>query len=83
VSHLPAGGGDDDGADIGWARAIASGAAVLLVGFFGTVYAADAVVTRLTSVSRGTRQYLAGAVFLAVVIVMAWALRRLQARRLI
>lgn len=73
----------DDGGDIGWARAIGSGLAILVVGFFATVYAADALVTNLSGVSRSTRQYVASAVFLVLVLVLAWVLRRLQARRLI
>jgi membrane protein implicated in regulation of membrane protease activity len=73
----------DDGPDIGWARAIGSGLAILVVGFFATVYAADALVTNLSGVSRSTRQYVASAVFLVLVLVLAWVLRRLQARRLI
>lgn len=75
--------GHDDESDIGWGRAVASALAVLIVGFFGTVYGANAVVTKLTGVSRSTRQYLASALFLLVVVAMAWVLRRLQARRLI
>ena len=72
-----------EGPDIGWGRAIASGLAILLVGFVASVYAANAVVTKLTGVSRSTRQYLASALFLVVVVALAWVLRRLQARRLI
>ena len=68
---------------LGWGRALASGMAILLVGFFAAVYGADSVVTKLTVVSRSTRQYLAGALFLVVSFALAWALRRLQARRLI
>jgi hypothetical protein len=74
---------DSEGLDIGWGRAIASGLAILLVGFVACVYAANAVVTKLTGVSRSTRQYLASALFLVVVVALAWVLRRLQARRLI
>lgn len=74
---------DDDRPDIGWLRAIGSGLAILVVGFFATVYAADALVTNLSGVGRSTRQYVASAVFLAALLVLAWLLRRLQARRLI
>lgn len=71
------------GADLGWGRAIASGLGILLVGFVAAVYAANEVVTRLTSMARSTRQYLAATLFVVVVVAMAWVLRRLQARRLI
>jgi hypothetical protein len=77
------GAGLDDGPVIGWGRALASGMAILLVGFFAAIYGADAVVTKLTGVGRTTRQYLAGALFLVVVFALAWMLRRLQSRRLI
>lgn len=73
----------DDGPVIGWGRALASGMAILLVGFFAAIYGADSVVTKLTGVGRTTRQYLAGALFLVVVFALAWVLRRLQSRRLI
>lgn len=74
---------DGDGPDIGWGRAIASGLAILLVGFVASVYAANSVVTKLTGASRSTRQYLASVLFVVVVVAMALVLRRLQARRLI
>lgn len=73
---------DDDRPDIGWARAIGTGAAVLLAGYLA-VDAANVVVTKLTSVSRTGRQYLASAVFVLLVLAIAWVLRRLQSRRLI
>lgn len=73
----------DDTPEIGWERAIGSGLAILLVGFVAAVYGANSVATKLTGVSRSTRQYLASALFLVVVVAVAWVLRRLQARRLI
>jgi len=75
--------GHDDGPDIGWGRAIGSGLAILLVGFAAAVYGANSVVTKVSGVSRSTRQYLASALFLVVVVAIAWVLRRLQVRRLI
>jgi membrane protein implicated in regulation of membrane protease activity len=74
---------DGDGPDIGWGRAIGSGLAILVVGFVAAVYGVNSVATKLTGVSRSTRQYLASALFLVVVVALAWVLRRLQARRLI
>lgn len=71
---------DGEGPHIGWARAIGSGLAILVVGFVASVYAANSVVTKLTGVSRNTRQYLASVLFLVVVVAMAWVLRRLQGR---
>lgn len=56
---------------------------ILAAGFAAGVYGTNELVTRLTSASRGTRQYLAAVVFVAVVVALAWALRRLQERRII
>ena len=77
--------GDADGGrpEIGWTRAILSGIAVLVVGFLGVVYLPNVVVTKVTGLSRSARQDLATLVFLVALAVLAWALRRLQGRRLI
>jgi hypothetical protein len=56
---------------------------VIAVGAIASVGGANAVLTKATSLSRDVREYLATAVFLAVVVTLAWALRRLQARGLI
>ena len=71
------------GETIGWLRAIASGIAIVIVGFALTVVAANSILTRFTGMSRTTRQDLASIVFLVVVVLIAWALRRLQARGLV
>ncbi len=68
---------------IGWGRATLTGLAVIVVGTVASVGGANAVLTRATSLSRDVREYIASIVFLAVVIVLAWGLRRLQARGLI
>jgi len=75
--------GPDEGSGIGWGRAIVSGLIILVVGFVATVWVADMVLKKATGLSRDNRQYLASAIFLAVLIVLAWALRRLQHRGLI
>ena len=77
--------GPDEGheASIGWGRAIASGLAVLLIGVLGAVGGANLVLTRALGLTRDARQWLATGLFLVVVIVLAWALRRLQGRGLI
>ena len=79
------GAGDDagDGPDIGWPRAIASGLAVLLVGFVGAAGGANLVLTKALGLTRDARQWLATALFLVVVIALAWVLRWLQGRGLI
>jgi hypothetical protein len=70
-------------AEIGWLRAIASGLAVLVVGIGGAVFGADRILTKALGLRRTPREYLATALFFLVVIVLAWLLRRLQARKLI
>lgn len=71
------------GHEVGWGRALVSGVVILAVGFVAVVYVPNAIVTKLTSLSRGTRQDLATVVCLVAITALAWALRRLQARRLI
>ncbi len=73
----------DQGAEVGWIRAIASAAAVLVVGFAAAVLGSNEILTRLSGVDRHGRQYLATALFFVVIVAMAWVLRRLQARKLI
>ena len=68
---------------IGWPRAVASGLAILVVGLVVAVGGANLILTNLNSVGRDTRVYLASTVFLVTLVVMAWVLRRLQARGLI
>ena len=78
--------GTESGIDrsvIGWGRAALTGLAVLVVGTVAAVGGANAVLTKATSLSRDLREYIASIVFLAVVIAIAWVLRRLQARGLI
>jgi hypothetical protein len=72
--------GDEHEHEIGWLRAIATGLAVLVVGIGAAVLGANRILTKALGVTRGGREALASALFLVVVIVLAWALRRLQAR---
>jgi len=68
---------------IGWFRAIVTGVLILAVGLGLTVGVTNTMLTGLTGMSRDTVVLLASAVFLVVVIAMAWLLRRLQARGVI
>ena len=74
---------DDPTNDIGWLRAIATGLAVLVVGIGVAVLGANRILTKALGVTLGGRQALASALFLFVVIALAWTLRRLQAKGLI
>jgi membrane protein implicated in regulation of membrane protease activity len=66
--------------EIGWLRAIATGIVVLVVGIGATVFGANRILTKALALTRGGREALASALFLVVVVVLAWALRRFQAR---
>lgn len=71
------------GTSIGWIRAVFTGVIILTVGLAASVGLANLVLTKATSLSRSVREYLASVVFLAVVFLLAWGLRRLQAHGLI
>jgi fumarate reductase subunit D len=77
--------GEDDvpGASIGWIRAVLTAVTVLVVGLAASVGVANLILTKATSLSRSVREDVASVVFLAAVVLLAWALRRLQAHRLI
>ena len=74
---------DAAGATIGWIRAVLTGVIVLVVGLAASVGVATLILTKATGLSRNIREYVASVVFLAVVFLLAWALRRLQAHGLI
>jgi len=74
---------DGEHPEIGWPRAIVTGIVILVVGVGLTVVAANEIILRVTSISRDSVAYLASAVFLFFVVVLAFVLRRLQRRGLI
>jgi hypothetical protein len=84
-SAAPTAGADhgNDEAEIGWVRAIASGLAILVVGFGGAVFGANRILTKALALRRTPREWLATGLFFLVVLVLAWVLRRLQDRKLI
>jgi hypothetical protein len=69
--------------EIGWPQAILSGIAILAVAFFGGVYGANAIITKSLALTRTAREWLATGLVFLVVIVLAFALRWLQSRKLI
>ncbi len=69
--------------EIGWFRGIATGVVILVVGLGVSVGAANEILTNLSGLSRDNLQYLASTVFVALLVVAAWVLRRLQARGVI
>jgi hypothetical protein len=68
---------------MGWLRAIAIGVAILVVGIGAAVVGGNRILTKALGVTRGGREALATGLFVVVVVVLAWLLRRLQARGLI
>ena len=69
--------------EIGWVRAILSGLGILIVAFAAAVLGANRILTKALGLRRTPREWLATGLFFLVIIVMAWLLRRLQARKLI
>jgi len=60
-----------------------TGVAIVAVGFAGTLFVANRILTKALGLTRDGRQWLSTGVFIAVVVVIAWALRLLQERKLI
>jgi hypothetical protein len=70
-------------AGFGWAGAAVRGTAVLVVLVVALVVVPNVLVTELTGFGRSTRVAAATLWFTAALAALAWALRRLQARRVI
>jgi hypothetical protein len=66
-----------------WPRAVAAAVVVVVVGVGLLVVVPNLIVTRLGGLDRGQRVGLATIWFFAMLAVVAWLLRRLQARQLI
>ena len=87
--HTPGTSTDEDAgptrasADIGWLRAILSGVAIVATAFVGAVVLPNIVVVQLDGLTTFTRSILATFLTIVVVVILAWGLRRLQARRII
>jgi hypothetical protein len=65
---------------IGWGRAVVSTLVILAVGAAALVFLPNWVLVHLTGISRNARVAIATVGFLAAFVIVAWALRRLQAR---
>jgi Ca2+/Na+ antiporter len=68
---------------IGWGRALVSAVVILVVGAVLFVFAPNWLLTHLTGLSRNGRVAVVTTAFVVVFVAFAWALRRLQARRVI
>jgi hypothetical protein len=71
--------GDATTSSIGWWRAALSAAAILVVGLALLVYVPNWLLENLTGVGRHGRVTIVTTGFFAVLLALAWALRRLQA----
>ena len=68
---------------IGGGRAVLSALVILVVGAAVLVFLPNWVLVHLTGLSRNGRVALATIAFFAAFVLVAWALRRLQARGVI
>ena len=73
---------EESAASIGWVRAILTAAVIAVVGIVVLVYGTNAVMTTQGH-SRSTLVAVATTMFFVLLLLLAWALRRLQARRVI
>ncbi len=74
---------EEEESSIGWPRAIATGLAILVATVAGAIFGANAILTKSLALTRTARAWLASALFFAVLIIVAAALRWLQQRKLI
>jgi hypothetical protein len=68
---------------IGWGRALVSAVVILVAGAVLLVFVPNWLLTHLTGLSRNGRVGVVTTEFVVVFVALAWALRRLQARRVI
>jgi multisubunit Na+/H+ antiporter MnhG subunit len=68
---------------ISWPRALLTGGLIVIVGIIALVYAPNWVLTKIHGKTRSSLVAVATTMFFVVLLVMAWALRRLQHRRII
>ena len=65
---------------IGWGRAIMTALLFVVVGFIAVVWLPDLVLQHATSIGRATRVLVAAGLSFAMLILLSWAMRLLQAR---
>jgi hypothetical protein len=73
----------EPGASVSWPRAVVATAAIVAVAVGLLVVVPNLIVTRLGGLDRAWRAGLATIWFFAMLAVLAWLLRRLQARQVI
>ena len=83
TDSAPPVGDEETPSPIGWARAALTSLVILALGTALLVYLPNWVLTHLTGLERNGRVTVATASFFVLFFAFAWALRRLQAHRLI
>ena len=68
---------------IGWLRAVLTVAVIAIVGIAVLVYVPNAVLTRMHGKTRGSLVAVATTVFFVGLLALAWAMRKLQRRKVI
>ena len=76
-------GSDASRLSLGWLRAVLTGLGIAVGLAVVLVWVPELVLTTLTGLERSTRVTIATSWFFVALGLAAWALRRLQARRLI
>lgn len=66
-----------------WPRAVVSGVAIVAAAFGSLVVVPNLLLTRLSSLDRSGRVAVTTVWFAVALLGLLWALRRLQARRLV
>jgi hypothetical protein len=74
---------DDAPAEIGWLRALFSAAIIAIVGIVALVYGPNWVLTKVSGKTRSSLVAAATTLFFVILFVLAWALRRLQSKKII
>ena len=68
---------------IGWLRAVLTVAAITVVAIAVLVYGTNAVLTKVHGKTRGSLVAVATTMFFVGLLALAWALRKLQRRKVI
>ncbi len=68
---------------IGWLRALVTAAVIVVVGIVALVYGPNWVLTKIHGKTRGSLVAVATTMFFVLLVALAWALRRLQHRKVI
>ena len=76
---------DDPGRvrQIGWLRAVLTVAVIAVVAIAVLVYGTNAVLTKVHGKTRGSLVAVATSMFFVGLVALAWALRKLQGRKVI